>query len=48
MNIERLRKIKTIQEFFQITDNGEISEGTRLFLEAMKEADISAGQDIVT
>ncbi len=48
MNIERLKKVKTIQEFFQITDNDEISEGTRLFLEAMRETDISAGQDIVT
>lgn len=48
MDIERLKKVTTIQEFFQITNKGTISDGTKAFLEAMKEVRIPSGQDIVT
>ncbi len=48
MDIERLKKVTTIQEFFQITDKGTISDGTKAFLEAMAEVKIASGQDIVT
>lgn len=48
MDSERLRKIKTIQEFFKIDPEGELSEGTKLFLDSMKECHIPAGKDIVT
>lgn len=48
MEIERLKKIKTIQEFFQITNKDTISDGTKAFLEAMTEVQIPSGQDIVT
>lgn len=48
MDAERLRKIKTIQEFFKIEPEGMLSEGTRLFLDAMRETPIPAGEDIVT
>lgn len=48
MEIERLKKIRTIQEFFQITNRDTISDGTKAFLEAMTEVQIPSGQDIVT
>ena len=48
MDIERLKKVTTIQEFFQITNKETISDGTKAFLEAMKEVRIPSGQDIVT
>ena len=48
MEIERLKKVTTIQEFFQITNRDAISDGTKAFLEAMKEVKIPSGQDIVT
>ena len=48
MDIERLKKVTTIREFFQITNKGTISDGTKAFLEAMKEVRIPSGQDIVT
>ncbi len=48
MDSERLMQIKTIREFFKINPDSELSEGTRLFLDAMKETDIPAGKDIVT
>lgn len=31
MDIERLKKVTTIQEFFQITNKGTISDGTKAF-----------------
>ena len=34
MDIERLKKVTTIQEFFQITNKETISDGTKEFLEA--------------
>ena len=48
MEIERLKQVTTIQEFFQITNKGTISDGTKAFLEAMTEVKIPSGQDIVT
>lgn len=48
MNAELLRQLPTIQEFFEIEAEGELSEGTRILLDAMTEVDISKGQDIVT
>ena len=36
MDIERLIKVTTIQEYFQITNKGTISDGTKAFLEEMK------------
>lgn len=48
MDIEILRKVPAIQEFFGIDEDKELTEGTRLFLEAMSEVTIPAGQDIVT
>ncbi len=48
MNAELLRQLPTIQEFFEIEAEGELSEGTHILLDAMTEVDISKGQDIVT
>lgn len=48
MEIERLKKVTTIQEFFQITEKAVMSDGTKAFLEAMTEVRIPAGEDIVT
>lgn len=48
MNAGILRQIPTIQEFFKIEPNRELSEGTKLLLEAMTEINIPQGQDIVT
>lgn len=48
MDIEILRKIPAIQEFFNIDEDKELSEGTKLFIEAMSEVTIPKGQDIVT
>ncbi len=47
MDAQVLRKLSTIRDFFQISEEGELPEGVRLFLEAMQEKDIPAGQDIV-
>lgn len=48
MDANYLRKVPTIQEFFKIKDDQELSEETRMFLEAMSEVRISKGQNIVT
>lgn len=48
MNIEKLKRVKTIQDFFQINDRGEVKEGTRLLLEAMEEVSLNPGENIVT
>ena len=48
MDIEILKKVSTIQEFFNIGEDGTLPEGTKVFLEAMSEVVIPAGQDIVT
>lgn len=48
MDVERLVKLPAIREFFKIQPDEEIKEGTRLFLEAMSQVDIAAGEDIVT
>lgn len=48
MNAEFLSKIPTIQEFFKIDPCGELTEGTRILLEAMEEVQINKGEDIVT
>ena len=48
MNIEILRQVPAIQEFFNIEEDKALPEGTKLFLEAMSEVTISTGQDIVT
>ncbi len=48
MDIEILRKVPTIQEFFNINEDGTLPDGTKAFLEAMCEVTIAEGQDIVT
>lgn len=48
MNAEQLRKIPTIQEFFNVSPEGEIKEGTKLLLDSMVQVDIEKGKDIVT
>lgn len=48
MDANYLRKIPTIQEFFKIKEGQELTEETRLFLEAMSEVHVSKGQNIVT
>ncbi len=48
MNIEILRQVPAIQEFFNIEEDKALPEGTKLFLEAMSEVTIPTGQDIVT
>ncbi len=48
MDIEILRRVPAIQEFFNIEEDKTLPEGTKLFLEAMSEVTIPKGQDIVT
>ncbi len=48
MDIEILRKVPAIQEFFNIEVDKALPEGTKLFLEAMSEVIIPEGQDVVT
>lgn len=48
MNVELLRTIPTVQEFFRVKAEGEIPESTRLLLEAMQEVVFETGEDIVT
>ena len=48
MDANYLRTIPTIQEFFKIKEGQDLSEETKLFLEAMSEVHISKGQNIVT
>ncbi len=48
MDIEILRKVPAIQEFFNIEEDKELPEGTKLFLNAMSEVTIPKGEDIVT
>lgn len=48
MDSEYLRTIPTIQEFFKITPDKPLSEGTKLLLENMTEVCFEAGQDIVS
>lgn len=48
MNAEALKQVSTIREFFKIDEEKELSEGTRLLLEAMTELVIPKGRDIVT
>lgn len=48
MNVELLRTIPTVQDFFRVKADGEIPESTRLLLEAMQEVVFEDGQDIVT
>ncbi len=48
MNVELLRTIPTVQDFFRVKAEGEIPESTRLLLEAMQEVVFEAGEDIVT
>lgn len=48
MDSEILRKIPAIQEFFKIDPDKDLAEGTKLFLEAMTEVHISAGEDVVS
>ena len=47
MDAEALKQVSTIREFFKIDEQKELSEGTRLLLEAMTELVIPKGQDIV-
>ena len=48
MDAAYLRTVSTIQEFFKINPDEELSEGTRLLLESMQEVWIKKGDDIVT
>lgn len=48
MDAEALKQVSTIREFFKIDEEKELSEGTRLLLEAMTELEIPKGRDIVT
>ena len=48
MDAAYLRTISTIQEFFKIKPDEELSGGTRLLLESMQEVDIKKGDHIVT
>ena len=48
MDAEALKQVSTIREFFKIDEEKELSEGTRLLLEAMTELVIPKGRDIVT
>ena len=42
------KELKIIRYFFQIQENGNMPEGSKLLLEAMKPVQIEAGQDIVS
>jgi len=42
------RQLKIIRDFFQIQEDGEMPEGSRLLLEATKPVYLDPGQDIVT
>ncbi len=42
------KDLKIIRDFFQISDDGEMPEGSRLLLEAMDLRNFEAGEDIVT
>lgn len=48
MNVELLRTIPTVQDFFRVKAEGDIPESTRLLLEAMQEVVFEEGEDIVT
>lgn len=48
MDVERLRTIPTVRDFFQISVTGEIPESTKLLLESMQEVVFENGEDIVT
>lgn len=48
MNVERLRTIPTVQDFFRVKAEGDIPESTRLLLESMQEVVFEEGEDIVT
>ena len=48
MNLERLRTIPTVRDFFRISEDGNIRESTRLLLESMQEIEFHKGEDIVT
>lgn len=48
MDVERLRTIPTVRDFFQISATGEIPESTKLLLESMQEVVFENGEDIVT
>ncbi len=48
MDIELLKNIPSIQEFFKISAHGDLPEGTVALLEAMTEVSFELGQDVVT
>ncbi len=48
MNVDVLRNIPTIQEFFKLPESGELPEGAKVLLEAMEEISFEKGEDIVT
>ena len=48
MDMERLRSIPTVRDFFQISATGEIQESTKLLLESMQEVVFEKDDDIVT
>ncbi len=47
MRVEVLRQIPTIREFFNITQDADIPEGTKLLLETMTEVIVPKGKNIV-
>lgn len=48
MNVDVLRKVPTIQEFFKIEPEGDIPAETAMLLNAMEEVVFEKGQDVVT
>ena len=42
------KHLKIVKDFFQIQEDGQMPEGSRLLLEAMELKTFEAGQDIVT
>ena len=48
MNVELLRTIPTVQDFFRVKAEGDIPESTQILLEAMQEVVFEVGEDIVT
>ncbi len=42
------KQLKIVKDFFQIQEDGEMPEGSKLLLEAMELKHFEAGQDIVT
>ena len=42
------KDLKIIKDFFQVGEDGQMPEGSRMLLEAMERKEFGQGQDIVT